>query len=234
MLASILNSWALEGKVTTPLWDFEGISAERREFLKAPFDFGDLVGIITSEAWNIRFKKEPGTHEAKGSWRPIFWFDIAESTFDRFFNSPHGYRAQYLADPQNGTERNAVLIAALVDLLTTSVGGEPQFLQQIRLSLSSFHAKIWIEEDQHNPKTPELIVEIRVPEWETAAKAIRERLNAGDSTLTPKEVDRIFGVRAPMGRTLKVMGAWVSPDGELGVVPSKLRRAEDIKTYGVS
>ena len=79
-----------------------------------------------------------------------------------------------------------------------------------------------------------MIVEIRVPDWEIAAKAIRERLNAGDSTLTPKEVDRIFGVRAPVGRTLKVIGAWVGPDGEFGVVPSKLRRGEDIKAYGLS
>jgi len=199
-----------------------------------PFHFVDLVGIIKSEVRNIRFKKEPGTHEAKGSWRPIFWFDVVDSTFDRFFNSPYGYRAQYLADPQNGRDKNAILIAALVDILTASVRGDPQFVQRIRLSLGSPHAKIWIEEDQHNPRTPDLIVEIRVREWELAAKAMHERLNAGDSTITPKEVDRIFGVRAPVGRTLKVMGAWIGPEGELRVIPSKLRRAEDLQAYGMS
>ena len=224
----------LEEKVTTPLWDFEGISPERRELLRVHFDFRELADRIKHEARNIRFKKEPGTHEAKGSWRPIFWFDVANCTFDRFFNSPYGYRAQYLADPENGKKQNAELIVALAEVLIASVHGEPQFLQQIRLSLASPHAKIWIEEDQHNPRTPELIIEIRVPEWEKAARAIHARLRAGDSSLKPKEVDRIFGVRAPVGTTLKVMGAWVGRDGQLGVVPSKLQRAEDIKAYGLS
>lgn len=219
--------------MTKPLWDFAGVNAERRELLMAPFDFGDLVDVIAGEAQNIRFKQEKGTHTAKGSWRPIFWFDVSGTTFDRFFNSPYGYRAQYLADLQNGREKNDVLIAALIDILVRTVRGDPH-LDQIRLSLASPHAKIWIEEDQHNPRTPKLIVEICVSAWEVAAKSIYERLTAGDPGLTPKEVDRIFGVRAPMGKTLKVMGAWVAPNGELGLVPSKFRRAEDIKAYGVS
>ena len=217
-----------------PIWDFASISAERRELLVAPFDFEDLVTTIAHEARNFRFKKEKGTHEAKGSWRAIFWFDVSDATFDRFFNSPYGYRAQYVADPQNGREKNAILIEALIDLLTRSVHGDAEFLRQIRLSLASPHAKIWIEEDQHSPRMPELIIEICMPEWVAAAKSIHERLTAGDSNLTTKEVDRIFGVRAPVGTTLKVMGAWVAPNGELGLVASKLRRAEDIKAYGVS
>ncbi|MES4785395.1 MAG: hypothetical protein C4294_05755 [Nitrospiraceae bacterium] len=63
---------------------------------------------------------------------------------------------------------------------------------------------------------------------------MRHRLDAGDSSLTPKEVDRIYDVRAPLGTTLKVMGAWVDRNGELKVVASKLRRAEEIKAYGLS
>jgi len=217
-----------------PPWDFVGISAERRKLLMVPFDFDSIVDIILGEAHNIHFMKEKGTHEAKGTWRPVFWFDVSNITFDRFFNSPYGYRAQYLADPQNGCEKNGVLIVGLIDLLTSCILKDPQLLHQIRLSLASPHAKIWIEEDQHNPTTLELIVEIRVPEWERAAKEIYQRLNANDPTLTPKEQDRILGVRAPVGTTLKVMGAWVASDGELKLAPSKLRRAEEIKAYGIS
>lgn len=217
-----------------PLWDFKGINDARREILIAPFEFADLVGVMKKAVRNVRFKREAGSHEAKGSWRPIFWFDVAESTFDRFFNSPYGYRGQYLASPENGREKNGLLITSLIDVLLMSVHEKPQFLSAIRRSLASPHAKIWIDEDQHNPRTPELIVEIRVAEWERSASAMRHRLDAGDSSLTPKEVDRIYDVRAPLGTTLKVMGAWVDRNGELKVVASKLRRAEEIKAYGLS
>lgn len=217
-----------------PIWDFENIGAERRELLIAPFDFDDLVTTIANEARNIRFKKEKGTHEAKGSWRALFWFDVTGTTFDRVFNSPYGYRAQYVIDPLNGREKNAVLIAALIDSLACSVQGDAQLLGRIRLSLASPHAKIWIEEDQHCPRTPELIIEICMSEWVKAAKSIHDRLIASDFNLTTKEVDRIYGVRAPVGPTLKVMGAWIAPNGELELASSKLKREEDIRAYGVS
>lgn len=84
------------------------------------------------------------------------------------------------------------------------------------------------------PADPVLVVEIHVPAWESGARAVRARLDAHDSTLTPKEVERIFGVRAPSGKILKVMGAWVGPDGSFFMVPSKLHRADEITEFGVS
>jgi hypothetical protein len=223
-----------EEEVITPLWDFEGINEARRELLMAPFQFDDLVAVIKSEVRNVRFKKETRSHEAKGSWRPAFWFDVGMSTFDRFFNSPYGYRGQYFACPENGLRKNALLITSLIDVLLVAVAGDPKVCSEIHRSLTSTHAKIWIEESQHDPRTPDLIVEIRVAEWERFARAIRERLDAGDSSLTAKEVDRIYGARAPVGTTLKVMGAWVAQNGELNAVPLKLHRAEEIKAYGLS
>jgi hypothetical protein len=150
----------LKQTVTEPLWDFGDICAERRQSLMAPFDFDRIIEAIRSEARNIRYEKDKGTH--KGSWRPIFRFDVCEETFDRFFNSPYGYRGQYLADPEEGRKKDSMLVSALVDTLVHSIRGELELLNQIRLSLASAHAKIWIEEDQHNPRTPDLIVEIRV------------------------------------------------------------------------
>lgn len=223
-----------EAAVIRRLWEFDSISDERRQSLSKPFDFGTLIDRIRSEARSVRYEKDKGTHEAKGSWRPIFRFDVCEETFDRFFNSPYGYRGQYLADPEEGRKNNCLLVSALIDTLAQSISGDHEVLPQIRLSLSSPHAKIWIEEDQHNPRTPDLIIQIRVPEWEAAARAVHERLTRSAPTITTKEVDRIFGVRAPLGRTLKVMGAWIAPNGSLSTVPSKLRRADEIKAYGVS
>ncbi|MEP7150614.1 MAG: hypothetical protein ABI856_02805 [Nitrospira sp.] len=180
-----------------PEWQLVGLSPERRELLTAFFEFDELVEDIAREMRSVRFKKDKGTHEAKGSWRPIFWFDVLGTTFDRFFNSPYGYRAQYLADPESGRDKNASLIASLVDRLVPTVPQKIQIVDQVRRSLIAPHAKVWIEEDQHNPKGPQLVIEIYVAQWVAAAKEAHERLTASDPNITPKEVDRIFGVRAP-------------------------------------
>ena len=216
------------------LFEFCLIDVVRRDLLLAPFDFDSLVDAIQREAQNIRFEKDKGTHEAKGAWRPTFLLDVFESTFDRYFNSPYGYRGQYLSSLEKGLEKNSVLISALIPKLVESIREKHEPIDQIRLSLSTEHAKIWIEEDQHNPRTPELIVQIKGPAWETAAKAVNDRLIRGDFTLTPKEIDRVYGVRAPVGTTLKIMGAWVDADGGIKLVPSKARRGEDIQAYGIS
>ena len=123
--------------MTEPLWDFGDIGTERRESLLVPFDFDTLIDSICSEARNIQWERDKGTHEAKGSWRPIFRFDVREQTFDRFFNSPYGYRGQYLADPEEGRRKNCTLVFALIDKLVDSIRAEPELLNQVRNSLGS-------------------------------------------------------------------------------------------------
>lgn len=214
-----------------PLWDFDGISKERREYLRTPFDLDILVKCIRSEMNNIRYMKDRGQHQAKGAWRPLFCFDVSQETFDRFYNSPFGYRGQYLLDTKQGENFNSMLVSSLIDPLMQSIIVIDPMLERIRDSLISAHAKIWIDENQHDPLTPALIIQIRVPVWEAAARVIHERLKRSDATLTPKEVDRIYGVRAPLGKTLKVMGAWIP---SLDPLPSKVRRSQDIKEYGIS
>jgi hypothetical protein len=101
-------------------WSFANISADRQSNLAEPFEFSALITQTTREIHNARCKKDKGSHEAKGSWRPIVWFDIDRSTFDRFFNSPYGYRGQFLRSAQAGQEANGLLVAALADALGTS------------------------------------------------------------------------------------------------------------------
>jgi hypothetical protein len=220
--------------LAAPLWIVENVSEDRRKSLAEPFEFTELLQRLRSEVRNVRYKKEKGSHEAKGSWRPIIWFDVNEQTFDCFFNSPYGYRGQFLLGADAGRDANKQVLHALADTLVQGASLHPPLAEQVQLSLLSPHAKIWIDEDQHCPKNPELIIQISVPEWVAAATTVHKRLAEHDPTLTTKEVDRIYGVRAPSGFTLKVMGAWVGPDGSLSVVPSKLRRAEEIRAYGVS
>ena len=217
-----------------PLWTVDNVSEIRRQSLAEPFAFPTLIQRMQSEVRNVRHKRDKGTHEAKGLWRPIVWFEVTAETFDQFFNSPYGYRGQFLLDAGLGREANNQVLLALAELLVQQAAQNPAIAEQVRQSLVSSHAKIWIDEEQHNPKAPELLIQVRVPVWEAAASAVHERLSRHDPTLTTKEIDRIYGVRAPSGSTLKALGAWVAPDGSLLVVPSKLRRAEEIHAYGVS
>jgi hypothetical protein len=57
-------------------WQFVGLSPGRPERLTEFFEFEGLVQDIPREMRSVRFKKDKGTHVAKGSWRPIFWFDM--------------------------------------------------------------------------------------------------------------------------------------------------------------
>ena len=234
MVAGYLGSLGLDRHTHPSMWRFDNISETRRIELSRPFAFSTLVRQVRLEAHNVRFEREKGRHEAKGSWRPVFRFDVGGSTFDNFFNSSFGYRGQYLNDIERGRICNHLLVSELIATLVPAVEEENKALDQVLASLTSPHAKAWIEEDQHSPRTPDLLVQIRVPEWEAAAREVRKRLDQSDPTVTPKEVDRIFGVRAPEGRTLKVLGAWISSTGTLSIVSSKLRRAEEIQAYGVS
>jgi len=217
-----------------PLWIVDNVSENRRRSLAEPFEFATLIQRMRSEVRNVCYKKDRGVHEAKGSWRPIIWFDVEDETFDHFFNSPYGYRGQFLIDAAAGHEANNQVLAALATALVQGAALDLSLAEQVKRSLVSPLAKVWIKEDQDIPRTPELIIQVLVPEWVAAATAVHERLARKDPTLTTKEVDRIYGVRAPSGSILKIMGAWIGPDGSLNVVPSKLRRAEEIKAYGVS
>ena len=217
-----------------PFWLVEQVAPSRQGPLQQPVDFEALVRRIRDEVHNVRYKRESGTHEAKGSWRPVIRFDIERDSFDQFFNNPYGYRGQFLIDPQTGNAANAHALSIIAATLLNHTNLEPPIAEQAHRSLLSCYAKLWIDEDQHDPATPDLLVQVVVPTWQAAAEAVRARLDAHDPTLTPKEIDRIFGVRAPEGITLKAIGAWVGADGSLSVVASKLTRAEDIHAYGVS
>ena len=215
-------------------WGFDGISATRVASLLNPFEFSDLIARLGMEARRLSFRRTPGTHEAIGCWRPEFAVEISSDAFDRFFNSPYGYRGQFLRSVAEGQAANALALKVLSDPILQGLNEPSLTFDQIATSLTSNFAKIWIDERAYAPSDPVLIVEVKVPTWEAAARAVRARLDAHDSTLASKEIDRIFGVRAPLGTVLKIIGAWVRQDGSLFLVPSKRRRGEDIRDFGVS
>ena len=213
-----------------PLWHFEDVPDERLHYLLAPFTFPELIQDICSDVQNVRYEKERGSLEVKGSWRPVFWFDVSERTFDRFFNSPFGYRGQYLEDPDKGSRQNASLLSVLSEHLIQSVMLQGNDIDQVRCSLASPHAKIWIDEKHLNRNT-ELNIQVCVPTWVHAAKEVYERLNRSESGITTKELSRLDWVTAPLGRTLNAKGGWI---GGFEVVSSKVSRALELQSFGGS
>ena len=125
------------------------------------------------------------------------------------------------------------LLGALVDLLMESTGETSARNELIRQSILSCHSKNWINEDEHSPRQPELIVEIAVPEWKAAGEVARRSLDASNP-IPDKEVDRIFGVRAPEGTSIEVKGSWLDCDNRTRRTTSKINRAQDIHDFGVS
>jgi hypothetical protein len=216
------------------MWSFDGLSPIRTTSLLKSFEFSELAARLGSEARCLSFKRSRGTHEAKGCWRPEFTVEVSNDAFDLFFNSPYGYRGRFLSSVAEGRAANALTLKVLSKPLLQHLNEPSSIRDLIAASLASEFAKIWIDERVHSPTDPVLVVEVRVSTWEAAARVVRARLDVHDSTVTAKEIDRVFGVRAPRGTVLKVMGAWVRPDGSLFVVPSKRRRGEDIRDFGVS
>lgn len=216
-------------------WKVVDVEAIRQSDLRAQFEFDALVEQIAIASTIVDFRKELGTHEAKGTWRPTFVLQLSRHLFDRFFNNPCGYRGLYLASPKLGVAGNMKMVNSLASRLLSSVPVQTTGTarERIQESLFSPAAKMWMDEDQHDPFTPELRVQIQVPSWIAAATAAYERLKSADP-ITPKEVDRIFGVRAPCGTRLKVFGAWVGATGVLPAVPSKQDRAMEIHSFGGS
>ena len=158
---------------------------------------------------------------------------VGRSMFDYFFNSKFGYRGQYYISPNRGDEANAQFLGVIVDLLVESTGETAEQNRLIRQSVFSSHAKIWINEDEHDPQQPNLIVELTVPEWKAAAKAVRRNLDAA-KPVTDKEVDRIFGVQAPEGTRIEVKGAWLDRENREHRTANKIDRAQDIHDFGGS
>lgn len=168
-------------------WEVTDVEASRQGDLKTRFDVEDLADRIATAAIAATFRRERGTHEAKGAWRPTFAIEVTPQLFDRFFNNPCGYRGHYLASPDLGVSANLNLLKTIAPRLLTVAPNSAPGRQHIEESLASPAAKIWIDEDQHDPRNPELRVQVQVPTWVAAATAAHARLQSADPTLTPKQ-----------------------------------------------
>lgn len=215
--------------------------------LKKPMEgvgsFQDIVERIRDEANVTWFDVCPGNKygnakELEDCIRPELKLKVQAETFDLFFNSPYGYRAQYLKNPEEGLEQNGRLINRLSKKLLEYAKDKktkiPMNKERIKKSLNCSSARVWISEEgpRSTSKLINLVEEIQVSEW---LKHAREAKTAFANSQYPSPLEQkkaIEGIKAPEGTVLVVIGAFLDDDGEEVVHPDKIHRRFEIQRYG--
>lgn len=218
-------------------WQFApNFDAQRRGALESVADFDAVVKIILAEASVVNFKVCRGkVGLLKQCCRPEFELTLSQEAADLFFNSPSGYRAQYLADPDEGQKQNARLIAALTSRLISHAEVHPSKLHmpvnRVRLSLSACSAKVWLPESSF-AFNHELIEETTAPLWRRNALAALDAF-ANHTRPDPEQQEKaIWGLRASRARSIEVKGAFLSAENEEVVPSDKINRRLDIHRFG--
>ena len=148
--------------------------------------------------------------------------NVDSEAFDAFFNSPGGYRAQYLYDPDQGQTANNHVLRELEPELTNAVikycGERHPNREKVRHSLLANSAKIWPDEEALD--FTEATIDLAIERWKQAC----DWINA------PKD----SGLWAPEGTRMKVFGAFIDPWGNEVVPRRKMHRRFDIHECGFS
>lgn len=169
-----------------------------------------LRGRVEHFAW-----EHPNDAALNGCQRAIFRLRVDEGTYDDFFNSPVGYRAQFALSTSAGCDANVELLDALEPVLIRFARLEVQATDRIVWSLRGPDAKIWIDESEVEGQLGQTVEQILYEPW---------RLKSLDGA----------GLLAPLGQRLEVKGAWVDAFGQFRPNPKKAQRAEEIHSVGFS
>lgn len=154
--------------------------------------------------------------ELRGCHRASFLLDVSASTYDAFFNSPVGLRAQYALTPAHGEAANRRLLTVLAGkLLRRGLQAEAPGIEMLLWSLGASQAKIWIYEDE---------VQLQMGTSEPAIDYVRWAARSESG----------IGVLAPVGRQLQVMGGWLDQAGVVTSNPKKESRSLEIHRTGFS
>ena len=218
-------------------WQFApNFDAQRRVALERVANFAAVIEIILAEATVANFQVCRGkVGLLKQCYRPQFELTLSPEAADLFFNSPAGYRAQYLADPDGGQKENARLIAALASRLISHAETHPAKLHMpvyaIRLALSACSAKVWLPEASF-AFNHEIIEEITVPLWRRNALAALDAF-ANKKRPDPEQQEKaIWGLRASRAKSIEVKGAFLGAENEEIVPSDKISRRLDIHLFG--
>lgn len=202
-------------------WKFkQTFPAERRDRLLRSTEFADVVQLICKSARIACVRGKPGKSPGLTECiQPVFDIEVCPEAYDAFFNSPGGYRAQYLRDPLAGIAANHDMIGALLErLMDEARKSNVDKLRDVdvRSSLKAQSCKIWIHEETFNFDTPSQ--DLDVATWAEQAFQGEEKAR--------------WGLCAPSGTRLQVKGALLNPHGHEIVPCKKILRHEDIHMFG--
>ncbi len=156
----------------------------------------------------------------KSCRRAVFLAEVPSQTYDSFFNSPFGYRAQYARGVECGEQANRLLINTLTtDMISVAVRESASDINLIRRSLAADDAKIWICESEVEDHMGDDAPEINYAPWQMASK-----------TAWCNGV----GLRAPVGTKIEIKGGWLDQQGLVQGDQYKADRSQDIHDFGFS
>jgi hypothetical protein len=204
------------------IWAFAStFDASRRTKLEAFGTFDQVVPFISDNCQILNTRICKAKELGIECRRPQVTLNVGNEAFDVFFNSPGGYRAQYLESPEQGQAANGRLLGALEPRLTAAVlekCGEDRLPQHwIRASFLANSAKIWPDEEQLD--FPQATKDLNIPQWRKVS-----------DTVTPAHA----GLWAPEGTRLVVFGAFIDNNGNEIVSRKKIFRRFDIHECGFS
>jgi len=211
-----------------PFWTFtDFVPKDRREKMLTLTSFDEVIAQVTAGSvdwYEIETRKN-------SEYRRIFFrLHVGKTTYDAFFNSPVGYRAQYCKGIENGLKQNRRLIEAVMPLCLQSIEGRSQEeypREMVLASLSGTDAKIWIN-DKDWPDIDE--IHINHAPWVAKTK------NASKGTMAEQvaRTNAAIGVLAPENTHIEIKGAWLTSDNREWRDPGKAKRAEEIRDYGTT
>jgi hypothetical protein len=180
--------------------------------------------------------KVAGREDTKQFRRIIYCVTVDRPLFDRFFNSPHGYRGAYFRDPFEGLRANHLLLSSVAPALLDSPDTQDcrESRAFIRQSLTSISAKAWLAERDENKERCDRCA----GEWSSAMAAQGEIRNGWEVA----ESYARWGSSAPYLTRIKFCGAFLREttdkaaiEGYEEVVPAlKRHRASEIHERGWS
>jgi hypothetical protein len=210
--------------MSEPLWGFsDSVSEERRTKLSQLSSFDDVVEYVASCKIKYYTEELAEAVELKGCSRASFLLQVKASTYDAFFNSAVGYRAQYCSSVGDAANRRLIekLRDNLLEFASKRVANGFD-IGLVKASLEGDQAKIWVLEDVGTQARASLNIEILYKPWVDVAMTLET------------ETDRLSwrGVLAPTGRHLEVKGGWFDKNGRQFIDDSKRDRPEKIHRYG--
>jgi hypothetical protein len=199
------------------LWTFtDEVSQARQAYLLAGLSFSEVIENL-AQAEVLSFCWEWfNDARLKGCKRAVYRIRVSVEAYDKFFNSPVGYRVQYAVNPSGGQKSNHELIDHLEpNLCKHALTHGELSADAIKWSLRAPQSKIWIEEKE---------VEVQLGSHKPAIKCQPWQENS----------EHGVGLLAPVGNLLEIKGAWLDRNDVAQIDPRKLTRSDDIHLTGFS